>query len=596
MTTLDHQRQNPKDPSSYSSRTLLGKATRTANSVYKDSTSNRVFLLVLLAVLALAGLTYGFLSAGWCKFSRAEIFFGECAKEMLLTGNFMVPTFQGQGFFDKPILSYWAVCASYKAFGISHLAARIPSCLAAIATVLLTALAARKLFSAKTGLVAAMILSTTVMYMSFAAMCMSDMLLIFFNTFAMVLLYFGSEATSSRKQTWLWMSGAAAVGLAFLTKGPIGIIFPAITFFAYLSVTRRLKMVRPIHYIGALLIVLSLGSPWFLAMYSSHPDSLSYFFLRENFQRFAGATYDTHHPIWFMVHSLITGFAPWSVLLIVAAADMVRHLKQGTATRPLIYLWLAVITVIGFFSLSRGKIDYYALPAYPMCAILTAHWLTQWTAEGKKLSAIMTAALSTILIAGAFVVAALLPPLFGSVSSCLILPLVLLVSGLIALFFALSGLPIQSVAATFVGIATTGIITAACAFPLLDQNQPMYRYIKLIDASSTDTVVGIFGMEHWKDEVIFRTERKTLALSTYDDLLAFFRRKEPILVVVPAFYFDSMLPQFKEGLYVVESHPYIPHGLNPGHILEKGGHIVADSPLLLLSNRKDLKFSIKIDR
>ncbi len=583
MTTLDYQRQNPKSKSHNGSPFSPREA---ANPVYKDSSSNRVFALALCAVLAVALLSYVLLCYGWCKFSRAEVFFGECAKEMVRSGNWMVPTFQGQGFFDKPILSYWAVCASYIAFGISHLAARIPSCIAATATVLVTALAARKIFDAKTGLVAAMTLSTSVMFMSFAAMCMSDMLLILFNTAALLLLYFGCEAASNRQRTWLWLSGAAAVGLAFLTKGPIGIVFPAITFFTYLAVTRRLSMVRPIHYIGALMIVMCIGSPWFLAMYSSHPDSLSYFFLRENFQRFAGATYDSHQPPWFIVHSLITGFAPWSPLLIVAAADMVRQLKERTATRPLIYLWLSVITIIGFFSLSRGKIDYYALPAYPMCAILTAHWLTQWTAQGKKLSAIMAAAISTILIAGAFVVASLLPPLFGSVSSCLILPATLLVSGLIALFFALTGLPIRSVAASFVGIATTCMVTAMCAFPLLDKNQPMYTYIKRIEASSKDTVVGIFGMDHWRDEVIFRTERKTYSLTTYDELFAFFKRKEPVLVVVPAWYFDAMLPQFKEGMHVIESHPYIPHGLNPGHILEKGGRIVADSPLLLLSNKK----------
>ncbi len=582
MTTLDYQRQN------HGTQRGNGSSAQTSNSdepLYKDSSSSK-FALLLCTVLAIAGLSYVMLSACWGKFSRAEVFFGECAKEMLLAGNLMVPLFQGQGFFDKPILSYWAVGACFKAFGVSHLAARIPSCLAAILAVMVTAIAGRKLFGATTGLVAGMALSTSAMYMSFAAMCMSDMLLILFNTTALVLLYFGCEAATNRQRSWLWMASAVACGLAFLTKGPIGIVFPAVTFFSYLTITRRLSLVRPMHYIGALIIVLCIGSPWFLSMYYSHPEALTHFFLRENFERFAGSTYDSHQPIWFMTHSLLTGMAPWSVILIVAAFDMVRQVKEGTAKRPLIYLWLSVITVIGFFSISRGKIDYYALPAYPACALIAAQWLCHWTDQRRKLASVVAAMISTILIAGAFIVTSLLPALFGSIGNLAVLPATLLVTGLTALFFALTGWPIRSVAATFLGVATTGMITAYFAFPLLDQNQPMYRYLELIKASSPDTVVGIFGMEHWKDEVIFQTGKKTLSINTYDELVPFFRRKEPILAVVPNSYFASMLPEFKEGVYVLESHPYIPHGLNPGHILEKGGHIIADSPLLLISNRK----------
>lgn len=585
MTTLDHQRP-----------ALLreGISEDTCEPLYKDarqvpirhSYTPREFALYLVGVLAVSAITYLLLAGGWGKFSRAEVFFAECAKEMIAAGNWMVPLFHNQAFFDKPILSYWAILSSFSLLGINHLTARIPSCLGALTTIALIALTGRQLFGARAGVIAGMALSTSAMYMSFAAMCMSDVFLVLFNTAALVFLYLGSECSCQRKQTFLWFLGSVASGLAFLTKGPIGILFPFATFLTYLAVTKNLRLIRPIHCLTAIISILFIGMPWFLSMYFSHPEGLWHFFLRENVQRFAGSTYDSHQPIWFMVHSLVTGFAPWSLLLIVSAFDMMRKLKEGTATRPLIFWWLSVVIIIGFFSLSRGKIDYYALPAYPACALLAAAAFSEWIENRAKLSWAVSAMMATVLIAGAFIVARLLPPLFGNMTDCALWPLTLLAFGLSAMFFALRRQPFRSVTATFLGIAATGMVTAYNAFPLLDRKQPMYTYIDRIAASSPDTKIGIFGMEHWKDEVTFRTGKEAVSINTFEEMVAFFRLKEPIIAIVPDSFFSPMLDKFKVGVYVIESYPYVPRGLNPGYILESGGHIVADSPLLLISNRK----------
>src|SRR3990167_6238690 len=97
------------------------------------------FLVSLLLILCLAASLYVVLAANWLKFSRAEVFFAECAREMLAKSNFVTPLYHGQPFFDKPILMYWLILSTFKTLGVSHLVARLPSILAALGTITATA-------------------------------------------------------------------------------------------------------------------------------------------------------------------------------------------------------------------------------------------------------------------------------------------------------------------------------------------------------------------------------------------------------------------------------------------------------------------------
>ena len=200
-----------------------------------------------------------------------------------------------------------------------------------------------------------LILSTSFMFMSFAALCMSDMTLVLFETLAFVLIYFG--ALTEKRRDLSWFLAALAMGLAFLTKGPIGIVLPGITGLVFLLSTRQANLIRPKHLLLALLISLIVAAPWFLMAFKANGAwSMIYFFVHENLSRYTGSDYDTHKPVWFMVQSLFAGFAPWCIVLPLALFDFLKQWKasgdkQALNSKLYLWLWIAITTS---FSVFRG--------------------------------------------------------------------------------------------------------------------------------------------------------------------------------------------------------------------------------------------------
>ncbi|HEY5908542.1 MAG TPA: glycosyltransferase family 39 protein, partial [Vicinamibacteria bacterium] len=131
-------------------------------------------------MLVASALLFPALGAG--PLERAEIYFLDGARGMLETGDLVVPRYQGQAFFDKPILSYWLMAGAFEALGTRAVAARGVSALAALGGVLAAAWLGRRLFGDETALAGAAVLATTLTFVAFGRIAMSDLLLTLFTT------------------------------------------------------------------------------------------------------------------------------------------------------------------------------------------------------------------------------------------------------------------------------------------------------------------------------------------------------------------------------------------------------------------------------
>lgn len=638
------------------------------------------FAISIAAITILSGVLYALLSAYWPKFSRAEVFFAECAREMIATDNYVTPLYHGQAFFDKPILVYWFIIGCFKTLGTTHFAARIPSIIASVSTLIVTALACRAAFGARAALLATMALGTSFMYLSFSALCMSDAMLVMVDTVTLILLYAGFRAREKGEsaaanavpagglsRTTLWFLAAASMGFGFLIKGPVAVVLPAVFFLAFLFAEKQLKAIKLRHVLLGALALCVIAAPWFYLAYQANGiEAITYFFLKENVQRFAGSTYDTHRPIWFMVVSLLGGFLPWSIflpaILFVCAKNFISAKKrpsivqaeeiaaarfpaengsdsnsQAVNANPVeqrrvnslhLFLWLWVAVAIGFFSVSRGKIDYYALPAFPACAVLVGYFLDKWTSENNKFTSAAAFVLNVVLVVVGLGITALLnelpyPPSIPPVAVGAI-PVIIGLFGLSQVFKAKQ---FASYATIFSGVAITGSAFALFAMPVLIKMSPALQYAETIRAADTGNDrtaelkrlveqkrgladptrnlagvvaqglteaptnaqsinIGMFsGVEHWIDEVTFRTEREPIKLSNADELSAFLSAPGKHWLIIKNSDFDVLPESARRNLETVARHGFIPKSLNPGYILKHRGDLTGGNELILARSK-----------
>lgn len=548
------------------------------------------FGIVVVGVLVLAAAAYLSLAYGWPKFSRAEVFFAECVREMFQSDNLVTPLYHGTPFFDKPILSYWTIAASYLMFGVSHFTSRIPSVLCALGTVLLSALAGKHLFGTKVGSLTAAVLASSVMFISFSNLCMSDMTLVFFDTLTMGLLYWSLE--DEKRRNILLYIASLSMGLAFLTKGPVGIVLPSLAFAIYLTLTKQWKKIELVRHVLPCAFFMALaGVPWFMAAYRQNgAGALSYFFIHENLERFAGSTYDTHRPIWFMVVSLFGGMLPWSVFLPMAFSDSFKKMKAGlqnVTAQKHFYLWLWIAVVIGFFSLSRGKIDYYALPVYPAAAILIAHYLS----AACELKTPLIKAFSWIVSAGAtiggIVIAVLCARAFPGEGpeNWIALPSVLTICGALMLQLCASKEPRRMFKMLFVCVCLSAMAVAAQVYPWINSKQAVLKYVPYLQTLPETARVGVYtSLQNWIDEVTFQTNLEPIKVESIKMAEQLLSSKSETVLLIQESEYAQMSSSAKEHSRVLASNPFIPRSINPVYFVSKG-KALGESNLLLVTNK-----------
>lgn len=313
---------------------------------------------------------------GQGSLERAEIYFLDGARAMVESGDWLVPRYQGQPFFDKPPLTYWLIAAAFEAFGVSAGSARLVPAFAGLALLLATWALGRRLFDEAVAWRGAVVLATSVGFMSFGRVAMSDMLLALFTTLALWLALQVEGATAARALPAL----GAVLGLGFLTKGPIAILLPGLGI-ALLAWQRRRELVRlpPRAVALAALLFAVFGLGWFAAVYARLGlPPLVHFFVQENLQRFAAETYDSRQSALFYGPAYLTVGAPWSLFFPLVVAGLVRPRDvtvPGIAGARFLLLWIGLMLVP--LSLSRGKIDYYLLPLLPAVSLLIGRHLAR---------------------------------------------------------------------------------------------------------------------------------------------------------------------------------------------------------------------------
>jgi 4-amino-4-deoxy-L-arabinose transferase len=305
-----------------------------------------------------------------------ETRYAEVPREMIASGDWITPHLNGLRYFEKPPLGYWLNGLAMLACGENEFAVRLPSALSVGLSALLILLLVPKFCPREevwAGPLAALIYLTSLEVAAVGTFSVLDSMLAAALTLTMVSFFLASEAQAGTKsrQGWLVAAGLGC-GLAFLIKGFLALVVPALAMGAFLAGQRRWRDMVGLAWLP-LLVALVTVLPWGLAIHAREPDFWRYFFWVEHVQRFMGGDKAQHREsFWAFVLSTPAMFIPWAFLLPAAGLGLRRAIPQ--VGRPVLthfcLAWFALPFL--FFSLSSGKLLTYILPCFPPLACLAS--------------------------------------------------------------------------------------------------------------------------------------------------------------------------------------------------------------------------------
>jgi 4-amino-4-deoxy-L-arabinose transferase-like glycosyltransferase len=304
-------------------------------------------------------------------FNPDEGRYAEIPREMSSTGDWVIPHLNGVAYIEKPPLQFWATALSYRLLGPSEFAARLYTALTALATLLLVGVAARRLWGVPAGWRAMAVLSGMLMFVILGQLLTLDMSLTFYMTAS--LAAFLMAQSSARPQHWMLVAWAA-VGLGVLTKGVVAAAIPAAVLMLYSLYTRDLAPWRRLNLAWGLPLFLALTVPWHWLAARRLTDFLQFFFVHEHLARYLTPVADREEPWWFFGWVFLAGSMPWTLpALRVLFGGWRRPMTPVRGEfQPAVFLWIWVVFIGVFFSLSDSKLMPYLLPVMPALALLIA--------------------------------------------------------------------------------------------------------------------------------------------------------------------------------------------------------------------------------
>jgi len=292
--------------------------------------------------------------------------YSSIAREMFRSGDYITPRLNGSAWFEKPVLMYWGAALGYAIFGVGEFGARFPSALAATLSVFFVYFCGSKLWGQTTGMLAALVMSSSIGFFAFARAASMDMPLTACLTMALCSFLLAINTKGSESRRWFY-AFYAFLGLGALAKGPVAFVLPGASLFGFLLFRLRLNEWKTWHPKGVL-ITIGIAAPWYIACtWLNGVGFLREFFLNHNFNRFTTNLYGHPHPFYFYLPVLVMLTFPWTFLLISALR---RRFDRNDA---LLACWIVVPMV--FFSFSVSKLPGYILPVVPAIAMLCAREL-----------------------------------------------------------------------------------------------------------------------------------------------------------------------------------------------------------------------------
>ncbi|MGC9194007.1 MAG: ArnT family glycosyltransferase [Syntrophobacteraceae bacterium] len=338
-----------------------------------------------------------------------DAMYPQIAGEMLRTGDWVTPRLDGVAHFDKPPLLYWLNAISLRVLGHTIAAARIWPVFAICFTILVVGGIGTSIYGKRAGWLSALVFSTCAgPYLYCRVVAVSPDILLCFWTSLAILAYLKAIVEKNKYGFWWMMVMFACFGLAGLTKSLYGFGLPIVIIGLHAIATGRWKSFLCWRTAAGLLVTCAIVFPWHILAAMANPHFLWCYIVRENFQRFAGNRWPRDEFLSAPLFLLFTGLwtFPWIGLLpqaVLGAFGRIRQNRWIQGNELLICIWF--LFIVGLFTASHDRLEYYSLPAIPAFALLIGKlWDEAFKEQNGAIRRYMSMALgitAAILLVGA---------------------------------------------------------------------------------------------------------------------------------------------------------------------------------------------------
>jgi len=488
-------------------------------------------------IAALGGTVVWFaLLAGRPLYDPDEGRYAEIPREMLNGGDWVIPHLNALVYLEKPPLQYWLTALTFRAFGQSEFAARLCTGGAGFLSLVAVFLLGRRLWGLDAGIRALSYTAASTLFVLLGHQLTLDMLLSFFLTAALGCFLVAQVGRGASGHWRSWMLGCwAAMALAVLTKGLIGVLIPAVTLGSYVLWQRDWPLLRKLNLRWGLPLFAAIAVPWFVLAARENAEFLRFFFIREHFERFLTPIENRSEPWWFFVPVFIVGVLPW---LPQAARALIptrgNRMRTARFDAPRM-LWIWCVFVLVFFSFSDAKLIPYILPVVPALALLCASNEAADSRQSLMAGALLSLAFSAGIVAyaGGWWGSESGRPLLLSIRPMLVVTIALLAQGaLVSIVCARRGRPRMAltVLSAVWFLSAGSILVAADAaqalFSAKDVALELRRQTVRDGSGGVPADVPLFSVQSYQQSLPFYL-RRPVVLVDYRDEFDLGLREDP---------------------------------------------------------------------
>ena len=465
----------------------------------------------------------------------------QCAREMLLRHDFIVPTFNGELRVDKPPLHYFFMMLSYKMFGVNEFAARFFSIVMGLLTIVVTYIYTKRSFNPFVAFCTCVVLATSTQFLFEFRLSVPDPYLIFFIALGLFSAYTWLKENNPSQ---LYIS-AAAFALATLAKGPVAIALPGLCLLIWIFSKKKWKTALSWHLITAFILLLVITLPWYIAVHKATNGAWTKgFFIDNNLNRFSDPQEGHGGAFYITILFVLIGLLPFMSFI----GEAIKKRKTVFQNDLVAFSGIVVIVFVIFFSVASTKLPNYAMPCYPFAAVILGSFiasLLNGEVTSKKYPLyILLSVLSAIPFAAYFAISHETETASVSWLAWLI---IIIPVGLILFLFVNKRLDWQNkISAIIILYSLFNIISLWYIYPTLYKQNPVSKTIDIIKSLPT-----ILSYKTYNPGYNFYLNRNVKKYDSIDSLNIQLQQNPGAIVISRKEFLDSLQ---KIDLQVIAQH------------------------------------------